>query len=55
MRPYKKFVKRNGKDLKKSEIISRGIFSLPLYPELKNREIILICKELKKVLKRLNI
>ena len=55
MRPYKKFVKRNGKDLKKSEIISRGIFSLPLYPELKNREIILICKEIKKVLKRLNI
>ena len=54
MKPYKKFIRRLD-DLKNSEITSKRIFSLPLYPELKNRDIILICNKLKKILKRLNI
>ena len=34
-----------------SEIKSKGIFSLPLYPELKKNSVYKICKELKKILK----
>tara|TARA_B100001250_G_scaffold404245_1_gene419913 strand:- start:708 stop:1838 length:1131 start_codon:yes stop_codon:yes gene_type:complete len=51
MKPYKKL---NLNNLKNSEIISKGIFSLPLYPELKNKDVIIICKKIKKILKKLN-
>lgn len=54
MKPYKKF-KYNLNVLKNSEILSKGIFSLPLYPELRNRDIIAICKKIKKILNKLNI
>ena len=33
-----------------SEIKSKGIFSLPLYPELRIQDINIICKKLKKIL-----
>ena len=46
MKPYKKF-KYDTKVLRNSEKISKGIFSLPLYPELKHKDVILICKKIK--------
>ena len=53
MKAYKRF-KFDNKNLKKSEIMSKRIFSLPLYPELENKDVIFICKKIKKVLKKLN-
>lgn len=50
---YKKFFKNN-KRLKNSEIKSKGIFCLPIYPELKNKEVIQICKILKKIMKKID-
>ena len=50
MKGYKSFFKR--KKFKISEIKSRGIFSLPLYPELKIHSVYKICKELKKILNK---
>ena len=50
MKGYKSFFKR--KKFKISETKSRGIFSLPLYPELKIHHVYKICKELKKILNK---
>jgi len=50
MKPYKVFFK-NQKRLKNSEIKAKGIFCLPIYPELKNSEVIKICEKIKKILK----
>ena len=36
--------------LKNSEIKSKGIFCLPLYPELKDKEVKFVCKNLKEIL-----
>ena len=48
MGAYKKyFVKEKYKE---SEKFSKGIFSLPLYPELKLKEVYGICKKLRKIL-----
>ena len=48
MGAYKKyFVKEKYKE---SEKFSKGIFSLPLYPELKLKEVYSICKKLRKIL-----
>ena len=47
MKAYSNII-NNKKDLKNSEKKSRGIFCLPLYPELKNSEILKIIKTLKK-------
>jgi dTDP-4-amino-4,6-dideoxygalactose transaminase len=33
-----------------SENMSKGIFSLPLYPELSIKDVKIICKKLKKIL-----
>ena len=33
-----------------SEIKSKGIFSLPLYPELNIKDVKIICRKLKKIL-----
>ena len=52
MKAYSSIIK-NKINLKNSEIKSKGIFSLPLYPELKTRELETICKCLKKILKKL--
>ncbi len=48
MKAYKNYF--NKKKFKKSEIKSRGIFSLPLYPELNETEVKKICKILTKIL-----
>ena len=52
MSAYKKFFKNN-KKLKNSEIKSKGIFCLPIYPELKDKEVIKICKSIKMILKKI--
>ena len=51
MNAYSALIK-NKKKLVNSEKKSNGIFCLPLYPELKNKELKIICTTLKKVLKR---
>jgi dTDP-3-amino-2,3,6-trideoxy-4-keto-D-glucose/dTDP-3-amino-3,4,6-trideoxy-alpha-D-glucose/dTDP-2,6-dideoxy-D-kanosamine transaminase len=43
----------NKKKLTNSEIKSKGIFCLPLYPELKDKEIKKICTKLKLILKKI--
>ena len=50
MNAYSKII-HNKKRLINSEIKSKGIFCLPLYPELKNQEVRTICKNLIKILK----
>ena len=50
---YKKLFKNN-KRLKNSEKKSKGIFCLPIYPELKNKEVIKICKTIKKIMKKVD-
>ena len=52
MKAYQKFFKGN-KRLKNSEIKSKGIFCLPIYPELRDKEVIQICKKIKKILKKI--
>tara|TARA_Y100000591_G_C21624978_1_gene589799 strand:- start:644 stop:802 length:159 start_codon:yes stop_codon:yes gene_type:complete len=52
MKAYSHIIK-NKKHLKISEMKAKGIFSLPLYPELKNTEINKICSELIKILKKI--
>jgi len=52
MKAYQKFFKGN-KRLKNSEIKSKGIFCLPIYPELRDKEVIQICKSIKKILKKI--
>lgn len=52
MKAYKNII-TNQKRLSNSVIKSKGIFSLPLYPELKKDEVILICKKLKDICKKL--
>ena len=49
MKAFKHLFKNNHK-LKKSEVKSKGIFCLPIYPELKNKEVIKICNTIKKIL-----
>ena len=51
MKAYSKLIS-NKKDLKNSEKKSKGIFCLPLYPELKINELNKICNILKKILKK---
>ncbi len=52
MNGYKKYFK--GKNFPISEKKSKGIFSLPLYPELKISEVKFICKKLIKILNKLD-
>ena len=54
MTPYKVFFGKN-KKLKNSEKKSRGIFCLPLYPELQKEEILKICSIMKKTMKKLKL
>ena len=53
MNAFKKFFKNNNK-LKNSEIKSKGIFCLPLYPELRNDEVLKICRIIKKIIKKIS-
>ncbi len=52
MKAYSKIIK-NQKNLRNSEKKSKGIFSLPLYPELKKSEVTSICNKLVKILKKI--
>ena len=54
MNAYKKFFKNN-KRLKNSELKSKGIFCLPIYPELTNYEALKICKSIKKIIKKISL
>ena len=54
MTAYKKLI-RNKKDLKNTERKSKGIFCLPLYPEMTNREVFKVCDGIKKAMKKLNL
>ena len=49
MKAYSKFSLK--KKLTNCEKFSKGIFSLPLYPEIKNNEVKYICKNIKNILK----
>ncbi len=48
MKGYSEFFVNNKFEI--SEIKSKGIFSLPLYPELRIKDVKTICRELKKIL-----
>ena len=52
MKAYKE-IKHNRMKLINSEIKSKGIICLPLYPELQNKEVKFICKNLIDVLKKI--
>ena len=52
MKAYKK-IKHNRMKLIHSEITSKGIICLPLYPELQNKEVKFICKNLIDILKKI--
>jgi dTDP-3-amino-2,3,6-trideoxy-4-keto-D-glucose/dTDP-3-amino-3,4,6-trideoxy-alpha-D-glucose/dTDP-2,6-dideoxy-D-kanosamine transaminase len=52
MNAYKKIFKNN-KRLKNSEVKSKGIFCLPIYPELKDKEVIRVCKSIKRILAKI--
>lgn len=54
MIPYKKFLKKS-KRLNNSENKSKGIFCLPIYPELRKEEVIKICSSVKKTMKKLKL
>jgi aminotransferase EvaB len=51
MKAYSKLI-TNNKELKNSEIKSKGIFCLPLYPEMKPKTVKIICQVLKKIIKK---
>ena len=52
MKAYK-YLSGNYKKLKNSEIKSKGIICLPLYPELKKNEVKIICKKIKNIIKNI--
>ena len=52
MKAYKNFKFKKNK-LRKSEIFSKGIICLPLYPELKTKEVKYICSKIKNILNRI--
>ena len=50
MKAFKKY-KFNNKKLKNSDFLSKNILCLPLFPELKSKEVITICNKIKTILK----
>ena len=54
MKAYKNYFKNN-KNLKNSEKKAKGIFSLPLYPDLKKSEVDFISNKLKIILKKIKL
>jgi aminotransferase EvaB len=53
MKGFKKY-KFNKRKYLISEKLSKNIFCLPLYPEMKNNEILYICKKLNEIIKKIN-
>ena len=54
MMGYRYLIKNSKNFLKETESTSKGIFSLPIYPSLKNKEIDLIISNLKKIIQNFN-
>ena len=54
MQGYKKFFSKK-KNLKNSETKSKGIFCLPIYPELKNKEVDLVCKNIQIIMNKFKL
>jgi len=52
MNGYKDFCKKNNANLPVTEKMSKGIFSLPIFPNLKTKDVHKIIKVLKVVLKK---
>ena len=52
MEPYKKYVKIDCLD--NTNIYSKKIFSLPMYPELSKQKQMKVIKELRNIIKKLN-
>ena len=52
MKAYKNFKFKKNK-LQKSELFSKGIICLPLYPELKIKEVKYICSKIKNILNKI--
>ena len=52
MKGYSVFFKKDKHKI--SEIASKGIFSLPLYPELSSKKVKIICVVLKKIMKKID-
>ena len=50
MKSYKNFIKKNSKHLYETEKKSKMIFSLPIYPSLKDNEIKVIINNLKEII-----
>ena len=44
--------KFNNKEYFNSEKLSKNIFCLPLYPEIRDKEILTICRVLKKIISK---
>jgi len=53
MKAYKNLFSHRYNHLKNTEKFSKGIFSLPLYPKMKTKDVINICKNLKNILSKL--
>jgi len=53
MKAYNNFNCNKNSQLPITEKMSKGIFSLPIYPTLKTKEVLKICKTLRKILKRI--
>ena len=51
MKAYKYMTKKKNSNLPITQNMSKGIFSLPLYPNLKDSDVYKITKILKKILK----
>ena len=54
MQGYRKLFRKK-EHLKNSEIKSKGIFCLPIYPELKNREVDLVCKNIQEIMDKFKL
>ena len=52
MKSYKNFIKKNSKYLYETEKKSKMIFSLPIYPSLKDSEIKAIINNLKEIISK---
>jgi aminotransferase EvaB len=50
MKPYFKFYNKNKQDLSSTVYFSKRIFSLPIYPSIRNKNVYKIIKEIKKIL-----
>jgi len=43
---YRKLFEYNGEEFPRSELLSKTVLSLPMYPELQEEEIVYICENI---------